>query len=188
MVLKNIHILKGTDICKVDAQTLGFSNGPNDVNHWQSTTFLLLFLLLLLLLLLLRTSIGLVHTHAALLSLVHLRQTRKVNSLKTIILTKMSRLPHQVNILSRQSLQVNISCPKQSRKVKVLLNGQTRVGKCLKTFNPANMSTPNCFPLNYLDISPLVFAVSAIHCLLIEACTYLLRNSGTPKSLFNQHN
>ena len=29
------------------------------------------------------------------------------------------------------------------------------------------MSTPNCFPLNYLEIWPLLFGVSAIQCLLI---------------------
>ena len=42
-----------------------FSNGPDDVRHWPSATFLLLLLLFLLM-----TSIGLVRTNNALVSLV----------------------------------------------------------------------------------------------------------------------
>ena len=116
--------------------------------------------ILILLPLLLRTSIGLVHTKAILLSLLHVGQTRQVDSLKTIILTKMSKRSHWVSVL-------NGPCLGQSFKVKVLLTGHSGLVKCLKTFKPAEMSTPNCFFLNYLDIWPLVFAVSAIHCLLL---------------------
>ena len=60
---------------------------------------------------------------------------------KSTVLGQKSQQKYPDNLV-----RSSVSCLGQSCKVKVLFIGQTRWVKYLKTFNPAEMPTPNCFP------------------------------------------